>query len=128
MTTRRMISKRTTVPVRPYSPFLTRGFWFLALALMIHQVLVVLPAYRGGLLSAYNAGWQLKDLSFPVPIYVPNSLAMALLFFPVLLLIGFVTWVAPLITIIWGVCLGLRWRQLPGRTKWGWPRCSRFGG
>ena len=29
MTTRRMISKRTTVPLRPYSPFLTRGFWFL---------------------------------------------------------------------------------------------------
>src|SRR4051794_34692835 len=115
MTTRPMMSKHAPALVRPHSLFLTRGFWFLTLALVLHQLLVVLPAYRGGLVSAYNAGWRLKDLSFPVPIYTPYNLATTLLFFPVLLLIGFVTWVAPLITIIWGVRLGQLWNQIPAR-------------
>jgi hypothetical protein len=118
MTTRPMVSQ--PVLQRPRTPFLTCGFLVLALALVLHQALVVIPAYRGGLVFAYNAGWRLKDLSLPVPIYTPYSIVTNLLFFPVLLLIAFVTWVAPALTLIWGIRLGQLWRQLPARTKWGW--------
>jgi hypothetical protein len=115
-----MVSERPPALRRPRRSFLTRGFWVLTLALILHQLLVVIPAYRGGLLAAYYAGWRLKDISFPVPIYTPYSLVTTLLFFPVLLLIAFVTWVAPVLAIIWGVRIGQLWHELPARTKWGW--------
>jgi hypothetical protein len=120
MTTRHIMSERLLGLQRPRTSLLTRGFWVLALALILHQLLVVIPAYCGGLLPAYNAGWALKDMSFSVPIYTPYSLATTVLFFPVLLLIVFVAWVAPLLTIIWGVRMWQMWGQLPARTKWSW--------
>jgi hypothetical protein len=121
MTSRQTISKRSLVPHRPRAVLLTWGFWVLTLALILHQLLVVIPAYYGGLLPAYYAGWALKDISFSVPIYTSSSLVMAILAIPVLLLIAFVSWVAPVLTIIWGVGVWQAWHRIPARTKWSWP-------
>jgi hypothetical protein len=120
MIARRQVSEHSRVPDGPRTPLLTRGFWVLTLALILHQLLVVIPAYYGGLLPAYNAGWALKDISFPVPIYTPYSVVTTLLFFPVLLLIAFVAWVAPVLTVVWGVGMRTMWGQLAARTKWIW--------
>ena len=120
MTVRRMKSKQSPMRIRPRLSLLSLGFWVLTLTLLLHQLLVVIPAYRGGLLPAYTAGWALKDISFSIPIYTPDSLVTNILVLPVLLLIAFVTWVAPLLAIIWGVRLGQLWHQAPPRMKWSW--------
>jgi hypothetical protein len=115
-----MRSTHPLVRSRPRSSLLSYGFWILSVSLLLHQLLVVVPAYRGALLPAYYAGWALKDMSFDVPIYTPYSIVLNLLFFPVLLLIAFVRWVAPLLTIVWGVRLGQRWRDVAAIRKWIW--------
>ena len=120
MRTRQMPSDHSPSVFQAHTALLTVGFWFLTLTLIVHQLLVVLPAYRGGLLTAYTAGRPMKDIAFPVPIYTPYTLVPTLLFFPVFLLIVFIAWIAPVITIVWGVFLGKSWRQIPTRTKWGW--------
>ncbi len=120
MSIRHMRSAHPPMLPRPRSSLLSYGFWFLTVTLLLHLLLVVVPAYRGGLLPAYQAGWALKDISFDVPIYTPYSIVTNVLFIPVLLLIAFVRWVALLLTIIWGVRLGQRWRNVPAYRKWSW--------
>jgi hypothetical protein len=96
------------------------GFWLLTLTLILHQLLVVLPAYWSGIPAAYQAGVRLKDQSFAVPFYTPYSLLTNLLLFPALILIGFVAWLAPVLAVLWGILLVQAWRQLPLGTKYGW--------
>ncbi|KPV50215.1 hypothetical protein SE17_28265, partial [Kouleothrix aurantiaca] len=84
---------------------LIAGFWLLAFTLALHFLLVVLPAYGGGLVPPYLAGWRLKDLQFDVPVYSSFFWLQGLLFFPVLLLIAFVTWLAPALSLAWALLL-----------------------
>lgn len=100
------------------STFLTWGYWLLTLTLSLQLLLVVLPAYWSGIPAAYQPGHSLKDYPVAVPFYTPYT--TALLFFPVLSLLIFIDWIAPIITVIWGIGFLSIWRQLPVWRKWSW--------
>ena len=99
---------------------LGRGFWLLALMLGLNLLIIIIPAYMGGLTAAYHAGWRLKDQDFAVPLYTPYSLLTNLLVLPALLAMVFTRWVAPLLGVVWALRLAQLWATLPARTKYGW--------
>ena len=99
---------------------LVLGFWLLLLALLLHQLLIILPAYRYGIVAAYVAGAHLKEQHFAVPGHTPYGIVSNLLLFLSLLVLGVVWWVAPVVSLLWGVRLWQAWSVLSPRMKWLW--------
>jgi hypothetical protein len=107
-------------PLARQHALLLAGFWLITLLLLLYQVLVVFPANSSGLVHAYYPGHSMKNFSLPVPIYSLHNSVRNLLILPVMLVLVFVTWIGPVVTIVWGVLLGKSGHRISRRTKWIW--------